>query len=185
MRKNLIEQKHFYQPKISSPIMQAQINLGRLINKWKRKYVHCIASFSLLSFSSLIVRQRSNRPNSTYSTNSYQILLNALTANGAVERNEENQSLSSRQRSHQSSIGMQQQYQQQQFNPGLKQVNGKIHIESLSSLSSSSPSSSASSSFSSSHNTQANNNGTLLDTNVRIGMTRWIEFEGQMYERAL
>lgn len=124
---------------------------------------------SRLFFSSLIVRQRSNRPNSTYSTNSYQILLNAVTVNGAVERNEENYSLLSRQRSHQSSIDMQHTYipQQQQFNPGLKQVNGKIHIESLSSLSTTSSSSS-----SSSHNTQANNNGTPLDTNVHIGMTR-------------
>lgn len=126
-----------------------------------------------LFFSSLIVRQRSNRPNSTYSTNSYQILLNALTVNGAGERNEENYALLSRQRSHQSSIEMQhsyipQQQQQQQFNPGLKQVNGKTHIESLSSLSTSSSSSSSSSS----HNTQANNNGTPLDTNVHIGMTR-------------
>jgi hypothetical protein len=106
-----------------------------------------------------------------------------MTINGTVERNEENYSLLSRQRSHQSSIGnqhgyTQQQQQQQQLNPGLKQVNGKIHIESLSSLSSSSLSSS-------SHNTQANNNGTPLDTNVHIGMTRSIEFERQMYERAL
>ncbi|CAF4001100.1 unnamed protein product, partial [Rotaria magnacalcarata] len=55
----------------------------------------------------------------------------------------------------------QQKYEQpQQLNPGLKQVNGKIHIESLSSSSSSV-----------SHNTQANNNGTLLDTNVHIGST--------------
>ena len=144
----------------------------------KEKICSLSCSF-LLFFSSLIVRQRSNRPNSTYSTNSYQILLNALTVNSAVERNEENHSLSSRQRSHPSSMGM-----QQQFNPGLKQVNGKTHIESLASLSSSSTSS-ASSSFSSSHNTQANNNGTPLDTNVHIGMTRSIEFERQMYERAL
>ncbi len=109
-------------------------------------------------FSSLIIRQRSNRPNSTYSANSYQILLNTMTINGAAERNDENDSLLSRQRSHQSSIGIQH-GQTQQLNPGLKQVNGKIHIESLSSSSSS-------------YNTQANNNGTLLDTNVHIGMIR-------------
>jgi hypothetical protein len=84
-----------------------------------------------------------------------------MTINGTAERNDENCSLLSRQRSHQSSIGIQhghtQLQQQQQLNPGLKQVNGKIHIESLSS--------------SSSHNTQANNNGTPLDTNVHIGIT--------------
>jgi hypothetical protein len=87
-----------------------------------------------------------------------------MTINGTVERNEENYSLLSRQRPHQSSIGIQHGHtqQQQQLNPGLKQVNGKIHIESLSSLSSSS----------SSYNTQANNNGIPLDTNVHIGMTR-------------
>jgi hypothetical protein len=88
-----------------------------------------------------------------------------MTINGTAERNDENCSLLSRQRSHQSSIGIQhghtQQQQQQQFNPGLKQVNGKIHIESLSSSTSSSPS----------HNTQANNNGTPLDTKVHIGIT--------------
>ena len=106
----------------------------------------------------MIIRQRLNRPNSTYSTNSYQILLNKMTINGTVERNDENYSSLSRQRSHQSSNDIQQ--QQQQFNPGLKQVNGKMHTESLSSSSSSS-----------SHNTQANNNGTLLDTNVHIGIT--------------
>jgi hypothetical protein len=109
----------------------------------------------------LIIRQRSNRPNSTYSANSYQILLNPLPVNGTAERNDENYSLLSRQRSHQSSIGIQhghtQLQQQQQLNPGLKQVNGKIHIESLSTSSSSS------------HNTQANNYGTPLDTNVHIG----------------
>jgi len=84
-----------------------------------------------------------------------------MTINGAAERNDENCSLLSRQRSHQSSIGIQhghtQVEHQQQLNPGLKQVNGKIHIESLSSSSSS-------------HNTQANNNGTPLDTNVHIGI---------------
>jgi hypothetical protein len=86
-----------------------------------------------------------------------------MTINGIGERNDENYSLLSRQRPHQSSIGIQHGHiQQQQLNPGLKQVNGKIHIESLSSLSSTS---------SSSHNTQANNNGTPLDTNVHIGMT--------------
>jgi hypothetical protein len=88
-----------------------------------------------------------------------------MTINGTAERNDENDSLLSRQRSHQSSIGIQhgqtQLQQPQQLNPGLKQVNGKIHIESLSSSSSSS-----------SYNTQANNNGTLLDTNVHIGMIR-------------
>jgi hypothetical protein len=82
-----------------------------------------------------------------------------MTINGAAERNDENCSLLSRQRSHQSSIGIQhghtQVEHQHQLNPGLKQVNGKIHIESLSS---------------SSHNTQANNNGTPLDTNVHIGI---------------
>lgn len=109
----------------------------------------------------MIIRQRSNRPNSTYSTNSYQILLNAMTINESAERNAGNCSLLSRQHSHQSSIGIK--HQQQQLNPGLKQVNGKMHIESLSS------SSSTSSSSSLSHNTRANNNGTLLDTNVHIG----------------
>ena len=116
-------------------------------------------------FSSLIIRQRLSKPNSTYSTNSYQILLNTMTINGTVERSDENYSLLSRQRPHQSSIGIQhghaQLQQQQQLNPGLKQVNGKIHIESLS----------TSSSTSSSHNTQANNNGTPLDTNVHLGIT--------------
>jgi hypothetical protein len=85
-----------------------------------------------------------------------------MTINGPAERNDENYSLLSHQRSHQSSIGIQHgqtQLQQQQLNPGLKQVNGKIHIESLSSSSSSS------------HNTQANNNGTPLDTNAHIGIT--------------
>ncbi|CAF0898004.1 unnamed protein product [Adineta steineri] len=78
-------------------------------------------------FSSLIVRQRSNRPNSVYSTNSYQILLNTMPVNGTGERNDENCSLLSRQRPHQSSIGVQhghtQVQHQQQLNPGLKQVN--------------------------------------------------------------
>jgi hypothetical protein len=90
-----------------------------------------------------------------------------MTINGAGERNDENDSLLSRQRPHQSSIGIQhghtQLQQQQQLNPGLKQVNGKIHIESLST--------SSTSSSTSSHNTQANNNGTPLDTNVHIGIT--------------
>ncbi|CAF1444108.1 unnamed protein product, partial [Adineta ricciae] len=120
-------------------------------------------------FSSLIIRQRPSRPNSVYSTNSYQILLNTSTINGSVERNDENYSSSSlsRQHPHQSSIGIQHSHtqvqHQQALNPGPKQVNGKIHIESLSSLSSSS---------SSSHNTQANNNGTpLVDTNVHIVST--------------
>ncbi|CAF4879543.1 unnamed protein product, partial [Rotaria socialis] len=131
----------------------------------------------LNQFSSLIIRQRSNKPNSTYSKNSYQILLNTIAINNSAGRNDENASLLSRQRSHQSSIGIQhdhshhhhhqqqqqqqqQKYEQpQQLNPGLKQVNGKIHIESLSSSSSVS------------HNTQANNNGILLDTNVHIGST--------------
>jgi hypothetical protein len=86
-----------------------------------------------------------------------------MTINGIAERNDENYSLLSRQRPHQSSIGIQHghaQLQQQQLNPGLKQVNGKIHIESLSTSSSTS-----------SHNTQANNNGTPLDTKVHIGIT--------------
>ncbi len=89
-----------------------------------------------------------------------------MTINGAAERNDENGALLSRQRSHQSSMGSQhghtqlQLQQQQQLNPGLKQVNGKIHIESLSSSSSSS----------SSHNTQANNNGIPFETNVHIGI---------------
>ncbi|CAF0935422.1 unnamed protein product [Rotaria sp. Silwood1] len=78
-------------------------------------------------FSSLIIRQRPNKPNSTYSTNSYQILLNTTTVNSIDERSDENSSLLSHQRSHQSSIGIQhgysQQQQQQQLNPGLKQVN--------------------------------------------------------------
>ena len=82
-----------------------------------------------------------------------------MTINSTAERNDENCSLLSRQRPHQSSIGIQhghtQAHHQQQLNPGLKQVNGKIHIESLSS---------------SSHNTHANNNGTPLDTNVHIGI---------------
>lgn len=86
-----------------------------------------------------------------------------MRVNSTAERNDEN-SLLSRQRSHQSSIGIQHGHvqQQQQLNPGLKQVNGKIHIESLASSSSTS---------SMSHNTQANNNGTLLDTSVHIGIT--------------
>ncbi|CAF5201258.1 unnamed protein product, partial [Rotaria magnacalcarata] len=107
-------------------------------------------------FSSLVIRQRSNKPNSTYSKNTYQILLNTIAINNSVGKNDENASLLSRQRSHQSSIGIQhdnshhhhhhhhhqqqqqQKYEQpQQLNPGLKQVNGKIHIESLSSSSSS------------------------------------------------
>ena len=115
-----------------------------------------------------MIQQRSSRPNSTYSTNSYQILLNAIKKNPADERLDDKTSLLSRQRAHQSSIGiqhghemqLQQQQQQHQLNPGSKQVNGKTHFESLSS---SSPLS---------HNTQANNNGTLLDTNVHIGITR-------------
>lgn len=128
-------------------------------------YHFLVPFFSL--FSSLIIRQRPNRPNSIYSTNSYQILLNTMNINSIVERNDENHSLLSRQHPHQSSIGIQHGHiqQQQQLNPGLKQVNGKIHIESLSSLSS------TTSSSSSSHNTQANNNGIPLDTNVHIGMT--------------
>ncbi|CAF2346479.1 unnamed protein product [Rotaria sp. Silwood2] len=77
-------------------------------------------------FSSLIIRQRPNKPNATYSTNSYQILLNTMTISSTAERNDESSSLLSHQRSHQSSIGIQHghsQQQQQQLNPGLKQVN--------------------------------------------------------------
>lgn len=103
-----------------------------------------------------MIRQRPNRPNSTYSTNSYQILLNSLPANRSDERASETMSLYS----HQSSIGIQHdqigsfQQQQQPLNPGLKQVNGRIHIQSPPM----------------SHKTQANKNGTLLDTHVHIGM---------------
>jgi hypothetical protein len=86
--------------------------------------------------------------------------LNTISVNNTDERNDENCSLLSRQRPHQSSIGIQHGHTQQ-LNPGLKQVNGKIHIESLMSSSSSTTS----------HNTQANNNGTPLDTNVHIGIT--------------
>lgn len=135
--------------------MQEQINLGIIKTKIKVKVLFRI----LIFFSSLVIRQRSNKPNSTYSRNSYQILFDTIPINKIVEKNDENASLLSHQRPHQSSIGIQHGYsqqQQQQLNPGLKQVNGKIHIESLSSPLS--------------HNTQANNNGTLLDTTVHIGI---------------
>jgi hypothetical protein len=137
-------------------------------------YYHIVDDF--LS-SSLMIRQRSSRPNSVYSTNSYQILLNTMPVNTNDERNDDKTSLLSQQQSHQSSIGIQhdhlplphsqqrQRQQQQQLNPGLKQATGKIHVELLSSSSSSSSSSPLS------HNTQANNNGTLVDTNVHIGIT--------------
>ena len=153
------------------PIHQAGTNKFRYIEHTTKKKKKTFDIDHFLLFSSMILRQRSNRPNSTYSTNSYQILLNAMTINESAERNVENYSLLSRQHCHQSSVGI----QQQQLNPGLKQVNGKMHIESLSS------SSSTSSSSSLSHNTRANNNGTLLDTNVRIGR----EFDRQIYVRAL
>jgi hypothetical protein len=159
MKKSLIKQEHIYQQKVLIFIKQEQINLGIF-----EKRIECKTFYIVFFISSLIIRQRSNRPNSTYSTNNHQILLNTMTINGSAERNDENCSLLSRQRSHQSSIGIQHghtqlQQQQQQLNPGLKQVNGKIHIESLSSSSLSS------------HNTQANNNGTPLDTNAHIGIT--------------
>lgn len=114
-------------------------------------------------FSSLMIQQRVDRPNSTYSTNSYQILIGRMSIDTSDERNDDRMSISSRRRIHQSSTNIQHSsvelQHQQQFNPGLKQVNGKIHIESLSS---SSPLS---------HNAQANNNETLRDTNVHKGKT--------------
>ena len=110
-----------------------------------------------------MIRQRFNRPNSTHSTNSYQILLNRMVVNGLDERIDDKKGPLYRQRSHQSSVGIQHGsahlQHQQQLNPGLKQLNGKIHIESHSL---SSPLS---------HNTQANNNETLRDANARKGTT--------------
>lgn len=113
------------------------------------------SSYPHFPFSSMMIRQRPNRPNSTYSTNSYQILYNSSTNHRSDERRSETISLYS----HQSSIGIQHDQigpfpAQQQLNPGLKQVNGRIHIQSAPM----------------SHKTHANKNGTLLDTHVHLGM---------------
>lgn len=162
MKRNSIRLAPISQAKVSPLNKQDPIHSGKRLPFDRNKVEHPL---SLSLSSSLMIQQRSNRPNSTYSTNSYQILLNAIKKNPADERLDDKTSLLSRQRAHQSSIGiqhghpMQLQQQQQQLNPGLKQVNGKIHFESLSPPPLS-------------HNTQANNNGTLLDTNVHIGITR-------------